>query len=126
MITRRLFFVLIGLLTIIVTSCYYDHYDELEPLSVLVNVCDSSYAATYSKSISTIMQNNCVSCHSSGLANGGVTLDSYAGVVAQVQNGQLMGCIQQNNGYPVMPPGTQIRSCEIVKLQQWINAGLPQ
>ena len=123
---RFLFFILLCFTPMFFAGCYYDHFDELHPLSALTDVCDSSYAATYGQSVNVIMQNNCISCHSSSLASGGITLDNYSAVVAQAKNGSLMGSIQQHGGYEAMPPGTQIRSCEITKLQQWINAGLPQ
>jgi len=117
---------LIILLPFIVCGCYFDHFDELHPASALTDVCDSSYAATYKQSVSIIMQNNCISCHGPSLASGNVTLDTYQGVVTQANNGNLMGSIQQHSGYQAMPPGTQLRSCEISKIQQWISGGMPQ
>ena len=65
-------------------------------------------------------------CHSTIDAAGGVILDTYAGVKAQVANGRLMGSINQTGSFSAMPKGAaKLNSCSITRIQQWINSGTP-
>jgi hypothetical protein len=119
-------FAALGLISMLYQSCYYDKFDEIHPMASYVNTCDTSLANTYTASVNLIMQVNCVSCHSSSAPSGNVSLDNYSGVKAVAANGSMMGSINHSSGYNAMPPSLQIQSCEIAKLQLWINAGMPQ
>jgi predicted CXXCH cytochrome family protein len=119
-----LILVILGLLS--GASCYYDRLDEIHPMSGSVNTCDTSIADTYNGAVNPIMQENCVSCHSSSNSSGNVALDNYTGVQTVASNGSLMGCINHTGGHNAMPPLTTIQSCEANRLQQWIKAGMPQ
>lgn len=121
-------FYTIGLasLLILLNSCYYDKFNEIHPLDGYKNPCDSTSDSTYTHSIRYIMSYNCTSCHNSSTASGNITLDSYEAVVEQTKNGNLMGCVQHENGYTAMPLGAKIPDCQIEKLQQWVNANYPK
>jgi hypothetical protein len=78
----------------------------------------------YSTDIKPILQANCYSCHSSGNAEGGVTLDSYESVKNVADNGNLIGVITHAAGYPPMPQGgAKLSDCDINKIKDWINNG---
>lgn len=85
--------------------------------------CDTT-SVTYSTQIVKILTTNCTSCHNTTTSNGGVTLDSYAGVKAQADNGKLYGCASHSSGYKVMPPsGVRISECNITAIKLWIDEG---
>ena len=85
--------------------------------------CDTANM-TYSANIKAILQSNCYSCHGNGQANGGVTLDTYAGVKTVADNGKLIGVITHAAGFPAMPQGgTKLSDCNINKIKDWINRG---
>jgi hypothetical protein len=121
--------VLFLLVTVIIISlsesCYYDKADLLYPDGKVT--CDTSAAAKFSTDVLPVMNTNCNSgCHNTASASGGVILDTYNGVKAQVSSGRLMGSINQANGYSAMPKGgNKLNTCTIAKLQQWVNAGAP-
>ncbi len=93
------------------------------------STCDTLSYITFANSIKKIMFDNCGnSCHSTNLAQSGVILDTYAGVVAGVK-GQLL--ILDLKKLPVtdpthMPQGYSLTSCEISKVEKWIALGMPE
>jgi len=103
-------------------SCYYDKYENLYPLGN--NTCDSS-TVTYSGAVTEILSSYCYSCHNSSTATGAVILDTYADANTYALNGQLMGCVKGETGYPMMPPSASLNDCDIARLQKWVNDGAP-
>lgn len=119
--------IVIGVLVIaFLNGCYYDKFNELHPLDGYVNTCDETLPDTYSSVVKNIMLANCTSCHSKSVHNGNIILTSYDQVVIYVNNGKLMGSIEQKSSYKSMPPGTSLRDCDIQQLQKWIDNGMPQ
>ncbi len=87
------------------------------------STCDSTNVK-YSANIAAIMSGNCTGCHSASIASGGIKLDSYSGVTAVAQNGQLMGGILGTLAR--MPQtGNPLSSCDIAKIRKWISDGMP-
>lgn len=86
--------------------------------------CDTT-SIKYSAYIAPLMQNKCNGCHSgTASSGGGIALDSYAAVKAQVNNGKLWGSINFTSGYSAMPKGGQkMPTCDIDKVKAWINRG---
>ncbi len=83
--------------------------------------CDSTKFA-WTADILPIIKTNCVACHSSGT----VLLNSHAGVQTVALNGRLMGAIRHLQGYRPMPEGGgSLSSCDIEKIQKWVNNGAP-
>jgi cytochrome c5 len=103
----------------LLTGCYYDVEKELYP----PDNCDSSNT-TYTSFIKPLMQSQCIACHSSSAPSAGIILDTYTGVKAAAVSGKLYGSIAHNNGFAAMPPtGTQLSSCDLKKVNQWILSG---
>lgn len=115
-----------GLCMLLLSSCYYDRYEELYPLANYQDDCDTTLADTYNASISLVINNNCTSCHNKSTKNGNIDLSDYASVAGAANSGQLMGTIQHSPGYKKMPPYTDLRSCEIDRLQRWVQKNLPE
>jgi hypothetical protein len=108
-------------------SCYYDKQDLLYPDGK--TPCDTSVVAKFSSDVLPIMNTSCNSsgCHNTSSASSGVILDTYAGVKTQALNGRLMGSMNQTGAYSAMPKGAaKLNSCNLAKIQQWINSNTPQ
>lgn len=103
-----------------------DIYDWIKGGAQLY-VCDVDCiveSTNYSKDVSGMMTKYCVGCHNQGNASGSVILTDYDSVKKYADNGQLMGTIKHENGYSIMPPdGNKVESCDILKLQDWIDSG---
>ena len=104
-----------------VTSCYYDKYDEVYPGNYQRIKCDSS--GSYSKSVSRVFLVNCIGCHNKSVNNGGIILDNYNGAFYAARSGKLMQSVDGNP--PIMPPGSNLDSCSIKALKNWIQLGAP-
>ncbi len=115
---------LLGIITgsiVLVIGCSKSSEDKLDPPSQ--SSCDTANM-TYNTDIKPILQANCYSCHGSGQAEGGITLDSYNDVKYVANNGILIGVITQAAGYPPMPQGgSKLSDCDINKIKAWINSG---
>lgn len=114
----------LSILAIMLFGCYYDIKEQLYPAGA-AGKCDTA-GVIYSKTIVSILQNNsCFTCHSGSAAAGAnIALDTYAGVKTYALNGKLYGSISQSPGYFAMPlGGNKASSCDISKLQVWINGG---
>ena len=85
--------------------------------------CDTSNMS-FASNIQPILNKYCTGCHNSSLAQKGVRLDNYNGVVASVNSGQLVASIEWQAGYTPMPyGGNQLDQCTINKIKSWINNG---
>lgn len=106
------------------SGCYYDNEEELYQY-VSDQQCDTTQI-TFSGTIQPIMTANCVSCHNTGNASGGITLDTYNGIKTVATNGSLWGSVSWSSGYSPMPQGGgKLSDCELKKIKAWINAGSP-
>jgi len=128
---RISFFVIICLTA---GGCYYDTQQELYGTSGQSTQCTDTAGVTYSlqsntsKSVANIITVNCGACHSASTSNsgGGFVLDNYAALVAQANNGNLMGDINHSPGHNAMPlNGSKLDGCSIARLQHWIDLGKP-
>ena len=120
---KLLSFLVVGctvlLLSVGYSGCYYDKAQLLYPQTS----CDSA-TATYTKTIVPALNQYCTSCHTGSTASGSVALDSYANVKIYVNNGRLMGTINQASGYSAMPKNSaKLDACSIAKFNHWISAG---
>lgn len=78
---------------------------------------------SYTNNIKPILS-SCTSCHKSGNASGGVSLDTYQGVKSSISGGKLLGSISWANSFKTMPPGgSKMNDCNISKVKSWIDAG---
>ena len=121
---KRLFIFLIFVLTILifVISCYYDSEESLYPS--LGSSCDTTNV-TFSVTVSGILANNCLSCHSNTTAatsGNNIRLQDYADVKARAA--AISGAINQNGTYSSMPKnGGKLNSCLINQFEIWIRNG---
>lgn len=108
----------------ILSGCYYDSEEALygSPNSV----CDTA-VTKFSTEIKPILQSNCLSCHSNSSATangGGIKLQDYADVKTNVDNGKLVGAIDQATGFSAMPKnGGKLSDCNILIIKTWIAKG---
>lgn len=106
-------------------SCYYDNEEALYPS--LSTTCDTTNV-TYSKTIVTMMSNNCYSCHSdiyAASSGGNIHLETYDDVAAQ--NVAIAGSIKHLAGFTPMPynTGKKIKECYITQFDIWVRNGMP-
>ncbi|MFA5330137.1 MAG: cytochrome c [Prolixibacteraceae bacterium] len=121
---KRTLSILLLLIIVSLTACYYDSEEKLYPQ--VSTSCDLTNV-TFSATVKPILQASCLTCHSNAKGNndgGGVKIENYADVVTYVNNGKLMGSIRHETGYIAMPNGGgKLTDCEINQLQTWIDNG---
>jgi hypothetical protein len=101
-------------------SCYYNNAEDLLGTAN----CDTTNV-TYSITVNKILTDYCTSCHSDASLQGGITLEGYDNVKKYVDNGSLIGSINQV-GFSPMPKGSaKLSDCDISKIQKWISDGAP-
>lgn len=91
-------------------------------------VCDSGFNKSIVVNFSTvnaIIQINCVGCHITGFASGGINLDNYTDLKKYGISGSLYGSITSMNGYKKMPTDRQLSTCDISIIKKWIDLGMP-
>ena len=88
------------------------------------SACDTTGVVTYAKQISSLVNRNCISCHSGASAQKGILLDSYANIKTYMDNGKLMAAVK-GTSIP-MPQGYKITDCEMRQLELWVANGLIQ
>lgn len=79
---------------------------------------------TYTNTISSIISNNCISCHGNTPSNGAaISLNTYARVKSAVINNGLIDRISQAQGTSGMMPknGTRLPQATIDKVVTWKN-----
>ena len=92
------------------------------PVASVVNCDATDYS--YAKDIKPILEAHCNSCHSDG-GTGGYDFTVIADVKKAAKNGELIGTIKWEKGYPRMPIGAaQVDDASIAKIECWINKGL--
>lgn len=84
--------------------------------------CDTTMV-TYSKTVSAIIQTNCLGCHSGGAPSGGVNLGSYSTIKTYTSNGRLQGALEGQRGFVQMPPDRKLDPCQISQIRTWIRIG---
>jgi len=92
------------------------------------NACDTTGTISFSAQVNPVLQTNCVGCHNSTLASGGVNLSSYAHVATHantLRNGTslLIGAITRQAGFQPMPPSFSLNACDIRTIELWIGQG---
>lgn len=105
----------------LISSCYYDSKSELYPKSA---ACDT-VNIKFSTGIMPLINKDCISCHGGSSPLGVIPLNNYAEVKACYTSGKLMGSLNWSSGYKAMPQGgSKWSSCNLNKIQSWINNGL--
>ena len=108
------------------TGCYYDSEEYLFP--EFNQTCDTTNV-TFSGSVTTLLDNYCLTCHSNNDAafrGGNIKLENYSDVKAQVDNGRLEGAINHMPGFSPMPKGSsKLNDCNLTIIQKWIDDNSP-
>jgi len=78
---------------------------------------------TFTTEIWPILSATCRGCHSGGRPSKGISITNYDQVKSLVDDGRLEGTIYHLGGYAPMPPGGQLDSCSMEKLNIWIADG---
>lgn len=86
--------------------------------------CNTEFVS-FSSDISSIISNNCASCHSGPEPNGGIRLTNYAEISAMAGSGIIINVLTASSGAPQMPPTGAISQCSIDKINKWIEDGTP-
>jgi len=105
------------------SSCKSDNFEEMFP------ACDTTETITWQADILPIMETRCGTDRSSCHFLGGnlVYLGSYDETMDVANDGDLLGVILHQSGYPPMPgDGGMLDDCSIDKIRAWINRGYPQ
>ncbi len=101
-----------------INGCYYDNAEELYPGSLNCDISNLSYDLV----IKPIIDSNCAisGCHVSG--TGRKDLSSYQGVKDVVDDGRLNQHVVVSKD---MPPSGPLSTCNIAKIEAWIQDGGP-
>ena len=98
---------------VLISSCGF----KIDKMKLMLNPAGAIYYADVDKAI---FKPNCVSCHNSANASGGVTLESYVEVnsnLSQISNAVAGG---------TMPPSAPLSTLEQQYLAAWIRNGAPE
>ena len=101
------------------SSCDSSTYESLEEPEIIVG------KATYQANVKSIIDSNCVSCHSAGGTASFRPLTAYSEVRNAVLNTNLLDRIQRQNGEPGQMPQTgRMPQDKINTILQWNTDGL--
>lgn len=107
-------------------ACYYDNEEDLYPTSV-GSSCDTSNVG-YVQIIEPMISNNCSSCHYGNNPSGGTNFETHSSFqgVATSASANLLCRIKHESGCNPMPQGGgKLSDCNILKIETWINSGMP-
>ena len=110
----------IGLLAMVVSSCYYDVESELYP-----EPCEVRESPTYNDQIAPLIAQNCAvpGCHSSTDQGAPRVFESYDAVVQAIDDGIFQMQVITNKE---MPPSGPLPPCDIQLLEAWLAEGTPE
>lgn len=113
-------FFLLGFASLVVPACYYDNEEDLYGSTTNCETSD----VRYSVEIKQLMESKCFSCHKLGEASySGISLEDHSSVQDYANDGSLMDRLTTSDATKLMPPGSPLSSCEVKKVEAWINAG---
>jgi hypothetical protein len=115
---KNIFIILI--MTVMISSCYYDSEEDLYPSAS----CQAGTNLSYKTHIEPILINSCYTCHSKATQNGSVNIEGHAQLKIYLANGRFIGSIKHLSGFSQMPQGApQLPACNILKIEKWIAEG---
>jgi hypothetical protein len=114
--SKTFFFLIFIMSGSLLNGCYYDNAEELYPGSLNCDVSNLSYDLV----IKPIIDSNCAisGCHVSG--TGRKDLSTYQGVKDVVDDGRLNQNVVVEK---TMPPSGALSTCNIAKIEAWIQDG---
>jgi len=110
------------ILTLTLTSCYYDNEEDLYPSRF---ECEFNSTLSYQNEIRPIIATNCDKCHSNVTAptlGNNIVLDTPYLLFSK--GTEVINVINHNNGFSPMPKnGNKLGKCDIIAIETWINQG---
>jgi hypothetical protein len=104
----------------ILSSCYYDVEEQLYPGAEVCNNTNVTYALT----IEPLIVSKCQGCHNNNVSSGSITLEGYANIKTQADNGNLLGTVSHASGFSAMPKNEpKLPECQIESIEIWITNG---
>lgn len=118
----------IAVLMLSLSACYYDNEEELYPGSAGSGECDT-VNITYAAVISKITATSCAlsGCHQG--TNASRTIGSFENheetkKYLDLNKQRFIDAINHNAGAPSMPKGgSKLAPCDIKKIEKWISKG---
>ncbi len=118
----KLNILLISIILILFSGCTW--HNEVEYFGSETDSC-STENMSFTANVNPIIQNSCISCHSSGYASGGVNLEGYENIKPYAQSGELMKVIKHESGVSPMPQNSdKLPECTINKINAWVEQGI--
>lgn len=125
---KKFLSVVVVLTLILITSsgCYYDNEETLYP----TGTCDTT-DVKYSVRVTSILTNRCYSCHSISagpVSGGGYVWEGYANIFGYLatSSSTFLNSINQGVGSNPMPKGSaKLSECDISTIEVWIQDGYP-
>ena len=107
----------------VLSACTYNNEETLYS----DDICDTT-DVTYSNDILPVFQQNCYACHHvSPTIYGNLDLANFDHIQRVVDNGKLLKNIKHEaDGTPMPQGGTKLSDCTILKIENWIDQGIPQ
>ena len=120
---KKITYIVLGLFSLLFTSCYYDKEELLYPASS----CNTNSNISYSTDLVPILNTRCYFCHSSSTANlrgAGIKLDSYIELKSAIESKNLLPAINHSGSSSPMPQNsTKLTSCQISAFETWVFEG---
>ena len=120
--------IVLTILMAVFASCSdSDTTQEIETPTTPTNPTDPTGTVTYNKDVKSIIDANCISCHSSGRSASFRPLTTFPQVKAAVKSAGLLGRIQLQNGQQgLMPQGGRMSQANIDIIVKWNTDGLKE
>ncbi|MDQ1165591.1 cytochrome c [Flavobacterium sp. SORGH_AS_0622] len=117
--------ILLTILLAALASC--NDSDTVQDIETPTTPTNPTTSITYSKNVKSIIDANCISCHSSGRSAAFRPLTTFAEVKAAVENSGLLNRIQLQNGQQgLMPQGGRMSQANIDLIVKWNTDGLKE
>jgi uncharacterized membrane protein len=110
-----------GLVVTFQSSCYYDNEQSLYGSGT--TSCDTTNLK-YSTKISSLIAQNCTTCHSLNGSQSVQPMETYDELKAYALAGRIV--FRTNDTLSPMPPTGLLSECDRNQLKAWVNAGAPQ
>ena len=103
-------------------ACASENAEELFPKGP----CEIEDVISYSLDVAPILETHCYRCHNQSNRTAGLALDQYEDVLPVSTNKAITLSMQAIAPYSMMPTdGPAVDSCDIAKINRWIDAGSP-
>lgn len=122
--TKQVLFVISAVVSLTMSSCYYDNEEDLYPGTN----CDTTNVS-YTNDIRPLIDQSCAyaGCHAGQFPAALLDLSDYSEVKKIADNGLLINRVNRQSGDPLlMPPTGKLGSCTIQEIEAWVAAGAPQ